>query len=1099
MIALALSFSLAVFAQEPVPSTTISNTEKVLTEELARAQDFYATQTTAPYYISLSVEDRHEFRIRAWADAVDRSDENHSRYVDLDLRVGSPELDNTHENYRHMPSGTAGRSVPLMGSNGDYALRHGIWLLLEKAYKDANEAYDLVRSRQTTRVESEVQAPDFELRTPNIGRFDIPELTLDTEAWESRLIAASQILAAEPVVTNSSASIRAERIVTTFVDTEGSRLRHGRIAIRVSLMAETVAEDGEELIVHRSKDVHDIEHLQAVDLVEWAEDSLEELKMLREAPRVEPYSGPVILSGKAAGVFIHEVLGHRSEGHRQKLDSEGRTFADQVGEPILPDFVDIVDDPTVAHLGGEDLNGTYLFDSQGVPAQPAPLVEDGRLVGFLMSRSPIPDFNESNGHGRKSTGRHATGRMANTILQTDESVSEAQLRKMLLAQVRDQGLEFGIIVDEIDGGFTYTSSFQPNSFSILTRTARRVYLDGRPDELVRGIDMVGTPLVAFSELMAASDELHVFNGRCGAESGWVPVSAVSPSLLFRHLEFQRKGKSTQPPPRLNKPDPQTTAPNSAPQLTELNRNLDLLNLDEAPPIYFARTQLYSGYSIHAESRFGGVMRSVERPFQRLGVELRIGSPEFDNTQGYRRAGFSSTTLPTQQTDWTTQLAAWLETDEAYLDAVEAYAERSARAEREDIGPPVYTLSEPVQLILDEPSYSLPTHLEPLSVQLTEPFVHERPFSFAVAHATAGQGYLWTHDSEGSAIRQPASRGLVRVIAGLHSDDGMLMADQRLWLSPDPSAIPSSETMLSEVIQMRDDLLNLAEAPILDQAYIGPVIFEGDAATDLFRFLLLPMLEGTPTQDPNQANDKARSGMIELQPMTGRRLLPEGWNVVDDPQGQPNQPGYAQIDQEGTPTQSIQLVEDGIVRDLFMSRIPREDLAHSNGHARGRMTSLLSGRSFQLQIDAKRQINDRQLLRRALRESRKYGLDHVVIVRRLQSPPARRVHMDASLPLPLGVYKRYSDGREELYRGASFVSISPFLLREIQAAGPQNERGYLASWSAGSLRSSDYTGLDSWISAPSVLIGEIELNPIPGDPDKVRLLPPPPVSQAAPTE
>ena len=108
-------------------------------------------------------------------------------------------------------------------------------------------------------------------------------------------------------------------------------------------------------------------------------------------------------------------------------------------------------------------------------------------------------------------------------------------------------------------------------------------------------------------------------------------------------------------------------------------------------------------------------------------------------------------------------------------------------------------------------------------------------------------------------------------------------------------------MLAEVIEMRDDLLELAVAPILEQPYIGPVIFEGDAATDLFRFLLLPMLEGTPTQDPNRTNDKARSGMIELRPMTGRRLLPEGWNVMDDPQSHPDKPGYSQVDLEGTPT------------------------------------------------------------------------------------------------------------------------------------------------------------------------------------------------------
>jgi chemotaxis protein histidine kinase CheA len=84
-------------------------------------------------------------------------------------------------------------------------------------------------------------------------------------------------------------------------------------------------------------------------------------------------------------------------------------------------------------------------------------------------------------------------------------------------------------------------------------TTWRVYADGRPDELVRGIDLVGTPLVAFDNLIAAGDDPMVFNGTCGAESGWVPVSAVAPSILFRRLEFQLKEKGQDRPPLLAKP------------------------------------------------------------------------------------------------------------------------------------------------------------------------------------------------------------------------------------------------------------------------------------------------------------------------------------------------------------------------------------------------------------------------------------------------------------------------------------------------------------------------------------------------------------------
>jgi hypothetical protein len=341
------------------------------------------------------------------------------------------------------------------------------------------------------------------------------------------------------------------------------------------------------------------------------------------------------------------------------------------------------------------------------------------------------------------------------------------------------------------------------------------------------------------------------------------------------------------------------------------------------------------------------------------------------------------------------------------------------------------------------------------------------------------------------------RGSVRVIAGLHAEDGMLIADQRLWLETSPADLPSKETMQTEVIEMRDQLIRIAEAPVLDSDYIGPVIFEEDAATDLFRYMLLPMLEGTPTMDPNRENDQARRGNVELQPKTGRRVLPAGWTVIDDPRYDEALPGFSVVDDEGTPTERIELIEDGIVRTLYMSRTPRSDLVKSNGHARGRMAAISHGRAFQVLIHPKKQLSQRRLLKRGLSEARKYGLDHVLIIRRLQDPSARRVHMDAQLPVPLAVVKHYADGTEELYRGASFVDIQPYLLREILASGPSVELSYLAAWSPNSLYVGDYTGLDTWLSAPSVLISELELSPYPGDPENLHLLPPPELTQVNP--
>jgi predicted Zn-dependent protease len=311
-----------------------------------------------------------------------------------------------------------------------------------------------------------------------------------------------------------------------------------------------------DLSLYRWKDVHDPAKLPDVTALEgWVDAIATDLKSLRDAPLGEPYSGPLILRGRAAGVFMHEVMGHRVEGHRQKKENEGHTFRDQVGNRVMPETFSVYDDPTIETYAGEDLNGYYAYDEEGTPATRASIVEDGIFKGFLMSRSPIRGFDSSNGHGRAQPGRLPVSRMANTIIETSDPKPMSELRKLLVAEVKASGRPYGVMVDELAGGFTMTGRVMPNAFNIRATTAWRVYPDGRPDELIRGIDLVGTPLVALGSIVAGGDDPGVFNGYCGAESGSVPNAAVSPSLLLRELEVQKKEKDQDRPPLLPKPGP----------------------------------------------------------------------------------------------------------------------------------------------------------------------------------------------------------------------------------------------------------------------------------------------------------------------------------------------------------------------------------------------------------------------------------------------------------------------------------------------------------------------------------------------------------------
>jgi predicted Zn-dependent protease len=286
--------------------------------------------------------------------------------------------------------------------------------------------------------------------------------------------------------------------------------------------------------------------LRAVDRM------IADLQALTQAPVVEAITVPAILSGRASGVFFHEVFGHRVEGHRQKVETEGQTFKKKLGEKLLPDAFSVSFDPTLRRMGNVELAGYYLYDDEGVKARRVNVVENGVFKDFLMSRSPIAGFAHSNGHGRAAPGFAPVARQSNLIVTSTATVSHDSLKKMLIGLVKEQRKPYGLIFDDIEGGFTMTQRTIPNAFNVLPVIVYRVFPDGR-EELVRGVDLVGTPLTVFSRVVAADNVTSVFNGVCGAESGWVPVSAASPAILISQVEVQRKDKSQEQAPILPAP------------------------------------------------------------------------------------------------------------------------------------------------------------------------------------------------------------------------------------------------------------------------------------------------------------------------------------------------------------------------------------------------------------------------------------------------------------------------------------------------------------------------------------------------------------------
>jgi len=536
-----------------------------MSSELNRAMSSLGKQgdkQIPPYFLSYSVADASGLTIRAQYGALVNSEDSRQRVVDVQVRVGDPKLDNTHGAHR----GSAVNSLQLPISDDREALSRSLWLATNSGYGTALDNYLRVKTEAEVRAKEEDNSGDFstEARQMFVGK-PAPEPSVDKTAWENRVRELSKIFREFPDVYQNVVMLTAQSETDYYASSEGSRLATPHQMARLIVFAVSRADDGMDLFRAQTFEAETVDGLPKQAELETAMRDLgKSLEELRKAPVTEPFNGPAILSGRAAAVFFHEVLGHRLEGQRQRGDEEGQTFTKEVNKPVLPSFLSVSDDPTRTKFGDTWLSGSYTYDDEGQKAQKVDLIQDGVLKTFLMSRLPIASFSNSNGHGRAQTGRVPNGRQGNLIVSSTKAVPETELRKMLIEEAKKQGKPYGLYFEDISSGFAVTTRSSPQAFQVIPLVVYRVYVDGRPDELVRGVSIVGTPLAAMKRILATGDKSEVFNGECGAESGSIPVSAVAPAMLLTEMETQRQPQGTERVPIL--PNPSAT-PNAGQNLT----------------------------------------------------------------------------------------------------------------------------------------------------------------------------------------------------------------------------------------------------------------------------------------------------------------------------------------------------------------------------------------------------------------------------------------------------------------------------------------------------------------------------------------------------
>jgi predicted Zn-dependent protease len=505
-----------------------------------------------PYFLSYEVTEIESHSVGATLGSITSSSDSKNRYLDVCLRVGSPKLDNYHRARGERVQFTSGANISI--DDNPASIQQRVWLETDRVYRAATERLIKIKTNQQVKVAERDSSDDFSEEKAATHTEPVFQVKFNQKEWTDRVRKLSAAFARHPSLLTSNVYVVGEGDTRYFVSSEGSKIQHGRGFARVIVAASAKAPDGMDLSDSAYFDAIEVSGLpKDEEILAAIERVSKHVEDLLKAPITEPVVGPAIFSGRASGVFFHEIFGHRIEGHRQKDEAEGQTFTKSVGEKVLPDFLSVDFDATREKIGNIELNGYYSYDDEGIPARPVRLIDHGILKSFLMSRSPIDGFQNSNGHGRRQPGLEVVSRQSNLIVESTKTVSDAKLREMLIDEVKRQGKPYGLYFEDITGGFTTTGRSGLQAFKVIPVIVYRVYADGRPDELIRGADIVGTPLASFAKILATSDKPEVFNGYCGAESGSVPVSAVSPAILISEIEIQKKDKGQERPPLLPRP------------------------------------------------------------------------------------------------------------------------------------------------------------------------------------------------------------------------------------------------------------------------------------------------------------------------------------------------------------------------------------------------------------------------------------------------------------------------------------------------------------------------------------------------------------------
>lgn len=961
------------------------------------------------YFISFRVVDEKQTFLSSEF-GLSSSRTLHKRSLTPHVRVGNRQTDNYSKDYVFY-NFSHSYDLPL-DSDNEYAIKEAIWTGMKKQYKEGKEAYQkYMTSRKTNKSDLDT-IPSF-AQAPTEIYYEKPysekETAIDEIYFEKYLNDVSRIFKEYEELTTGNAALDYKIVRTTIVNTEGTVVAQNRKSFVVTMQATAKADDGTDCTLNESFFAYSTDKLpNKAEMEEKARDLANRVMALSKAPVADAYAGPAILSGKAAAVLFHEVLGHRLEATRSEFINNNLTgFQDK---QMTSSSIQLYMDPTLKTYKGRDLDGFYLYDDEGVKAQRVQCIENGCLKQYLTSRTPAGEFNTSNGHARAEAGKNPSPRQSNLIVETTEPYSEAELREMLIAELKRQGKEYGYFFRNVDGGFTNRGSFRKtNLFNVNPTEVYKVFADGRKDQLVRGVTLIGTPLTVFTNIKAAGDESQVFSGYCGSVSGKVPVSGTSPYIYVSLIETQGKKEfnNTKNDIISSPKDEQPASAVTDGQLGDIIFSAmedemkhvykELSEKQKTEPLLIDYVLCHSRYSQAVASagtctgitNYGTANRVMADVI--LGDSMITSKIEIDNRQP---------TYIHHEMDYASiRKALRKESIRAYTSAVENLDNKknklndSPKPEKE-ISVPEFRKLPPVVWIgrsaVNE-NTSIDT-MKYLAERLSKVFLDYPELMNHKVYIRQRRFDHYRLTSEGQKIMIPESQLTIFADADIKTNNGLCITKEYRRHVSRIEDLPSEKDIADELRQFAESIIKESKAKVVKDLYIGPVLYEDEAAAEIIADNAIFYAHSYSYPERDMYDKK----YLYL----GKKIFPKQLDVYqlgeDSIYNGVNLMGYNPVDANGQKPMTLKFIEKGILKNMLSKRAPSvgSNLYTGNEWFNTVGVSILPKFSAGiLHIKSDEAIKYSKLRKLLLKSAKDQGFEYAYIVRDSRTAPQELVRVN----------------------------------------------------------------------------------------------------------